>query len=111
MHSLLSSYKYVQALILNISTSGGYGDESTLSIYTTLENIYNFLNILESGRLLNPHSQQGNNLSLICHEQIEEEGGNEEIEAHLANQRYNYGILTQRIAKLVKCVILNINEG
>ncbi|KAA6390742.1 MAG: hypothetical protein EZS28_013734 [Streblomastix strix] len=84
VQSELVRIRYANILAIAISTAGGSGEEQDLEIMNGLSHIYQFLAILHNGSnypLFLP-------LPLLAHsskEQIEEEGGNEEVEAQLIN--------------------------
>ncbi|KAA6375347.1 MAG: hypothetical protein EZS28_029126 [Streblomastix strix] len=86
--SELVNANYARVLVIAISTASGSGEEDDFEIRIRLSNISEFIKCLHIGRyndeLYFPPQP------LLAHrsdEQIEEEGGNEEIEAQLINNR------------------------
>ncbi|KAA6370745.1 MAG: hypothetical protein EZS28_033728 [Streblomastix strix] len=90
---------YGRALIISVSTAGGTEEQGDDEIYSGLNHIYWFITLLHQGRYNYPHplfpAQPA--LSKSCIEQIEEEGGNEEVEAQLYNNGKNDNIIDEAI--------------
>ncbi|KAA6401227.1 MAG: hypothetical protein EZS28_003240 [Streblomastix strix] len=92
----LVSKGYVRANVIAISTAGGQGEEQDEEIDNGLSYLSRFLKELYQGRL-NPKIPDQPpfpplpSFARSSKEQIEEEGGYEEVEAQLINkgQRYN----------------------
>ncbi|KAA6364024.1 MAG: hypothetical protein EZS28_040449 [Streblomastix strix] len=95
-HSELVNTRYVRVLIIAISTASGAGEEQDDEIYWGLFRISNFLSNLHQGRNNDePPFQYFPPQPLLVHrsvEQIEEEGGNEEIESQLINEGNGWNI-------------------
>ncbi|KAA6375372.1 MAG: hypothetical protein EZS28_029100 [Streblomastix strix] len=82
--------QYAGVLIIAISTASGLGEEQDNEIYDRLINICWLLNYLQYGRTNNwqpSYPQFPPQLLLVkrSQEQIEEEGGNEEVDSQLIN--------------------------
>ncbi|KAA6359076.1 MAG: hypothetical protein EZS28_045397, partial [Streblomastix strix] len=89
--SELVSSEYAVVLVLQVSTAGGDGEQKQRGIQNELYHISEFIKSLHQGRQTNeinpgPSFPQQIRLSRRSDEQIEEEGGNEEIEAQLINK-------------------------
>ncbi|KAA6361489.1 MAG: hypothetical protein EZS28_042984 [Streblomastix strix] len=92
--SELINVGYGRALIIYISTAGGTKEQGDDEIYQGLQYISRFLH------KLNNYNNYNNNLSFPAQpalsksgiEQIEEEGGNEEVESYLINKWNNNNI-------------------
>ncbi|KAA6397090.1 MAG: hypothetical protein EZS28_007380 [Streblomastix strix] len=82
-HSELVNARYARVLVIAISTAGGTGEEQYGEIYDGLSRISDFLRVLNKGTYSFPPQPL---LAHISNEQIEEEGGNEEVEAQLINK-------------------------
>ncbi|KAA6375623.1 MAG: hypothetical protein EZS28_028850 [Streblomastix strix] len=84
-YSELVNIRYVGVLIITISAAGRSGEEQDSDIYDGLDYIYKFLKDLHYGENHSnfPRYPQLYKRSL---EQIEEEGGNEEVEALYVNK-------------------------
>ncbi|KAA6403160.1 MAG: hypothetical protein EZS28_001314 [Streblomastix strix] len=89
---------YGRSLIIYISTAGGREEEGDEEIYDGLYYIYNFLGELCQGRNYSPFFPEQLALSKTCIEQIEEEGGNEEVESQMINNQ-NIGNFNYRAIK------------
>ncbi|KAA6393031.1 MAG: hypothetical protein EZS28_011445 [Streblomastix strix] len=79
----------VYVLVIAISTASGSGEEDDNEIYYILRYISYFLSILNKGRKSFPPQP------LLAHrsdEQLEEEGGNEEIDSQQKNKRISGNI-------------------
>ncbi|KAA6386297.1 MAG: hypothetical protein EZS28_018178 [Streblomastix strix] len=73
------------------STAGGFAEENNFDILISLIKIDNFIFNLYNGRKISKRTPRPSFpsqpiLAKTCIEQIEEQGGFEEIEAHLTNQ-------------------------
>ncbi|KAA6358564.1 MAG: hypothetical protein EZS28_045909 [Streblomastix strix] len=82
---------YIGVLVIAISTVGGSGEEEDWQIFNVLDYISRFLSNLNKGRNRYYKSTFPPQL-LLTHrsdEQIEEEGGNEEIDSQLINKGRN----------------------
>ncbi|KAA6374347.1 MAG: hypothetical protein EZS28_030127 [Streblomastix strix] len=90
----LINARYVRVLVIAISTASGSGEEQDDEIWIVLYRISDFLKYLHQG--INndePPFQYFPPQPLLVHrsdEQIEEEGGNEEIESQLINKGHQY---------------------
>ncbi|KAA6379236.1 MAG: hypothetical protein EZS28_025239 [Streblomastix strix] len=85
--SQLVAFGYVRILIIVISTAGGLGEEHDQEINEVLIHISDFLFELHKGRNAHlPHFQSESLLARRSIEQIEDEGGNEEIDSQLINK-------------------------
>ncbi|KAA6389420.1 MAG: hypothetical protein EZS28_015049, partial [Streblomastix strix] len=88
---------YIRALIVAFSTVSAIGQFECIDIFWGLNFIINFLFELRYGRDNTSNSRQSTVrsfppqqlLAKTCYEQIEEEGGNEELEIQLINEGYN----------------------
>ncbi|KAA6380863.1 MAG: hypothetical protein EZS28_023612 [Streblomastix strix] len=99
---------YGRALTLSLCTAGGAELQGDFEIKDGLSYISIFLNEFYNGR--NNYDDQPSfppqpNLSKACVEQIEDEGGIEEVESQLTNKGKNFNIKIQAIK--VKGRILN----
>ncbi|KAA6390772.1 MAG: hypothetical protein EZS28_013701 [Streblomastix strix] len=102
--------EYAVVSVLQVSIAGGDGEQEDYSLDDGLNNITEFIKSLHQGRQTNEFNQgpsfpQQICLARITDEQIEEEGGNEEIEAQLIYQSYYYYV--KEYAKGAKSAILN----
>ncbi|KAA6401932.1 MAG: hypothetical protein EZS28_002538 [Streblomastix strix] len=79
----------VQMLVIAISTASGSGEEKDNEIYKGLDYIYRFLYKLNNGRNYNETFPPQPLLAHRSYEQIEEEGGNEEIDSQQINKGFN----------------------
>ncbi|KAA6372917.1 MAG: hypothetical protein EZS28_031556 [Streblomastix strix] len=85
---------YPRLLVIVINTAGGNEQEQDGGIIQGLLNSIRFIYVILKGRetnqynLCTPLSPQPDLLK-SCQEQIEDEGGNEEIEAQLVNKQWN----------------------
>ncbi|KAA6371080.1 MAG: hypothetical protein EZS28_033393 [Streblomastix strix] len=97
----------VEMLVIAISTAGGQGEEDD-EIYWGLSRIFKFLSNLHQGKYSFPPQPL---LARRSDEQIEEEGGNEEIDAQLINKGLQGNIKNN--ANYAKGAILNyfIEQG
>ncbi|KAA6393013.1 MAG: hypothetical protein EZS28_011456 [Streblomastix strix] len=87
-HTDLVNANYARILVIAISTAGGLGEEQDGEISSGLFRISYFLRCLNQGKYNSfPPLPL---LAQISKEQIEEEGGSEEIESQLINKGYNY---------------------
>ncbi|KAA6368185.1 MAG: hypothetical protein EZS28_036288 [Streblomastix strix] len=83
VQSQLVNARYVRMLIIAISTASGSGEEQSEEIWSGLNSISKFIKCLHQGDYSLPPQP------LLVHrsdEQIEEEGGNEEIDSQLINK-------------------------
>ncbi|KAA6357157.1 MAG: hypothetical protein EZS28_047316 [Streblomastix strix] len=81
---------YIGVLVIAINTASGHGEEQDEQIYDGLSRISRFLNCLKQGRNFNqPTFPPQPLLAHRSNEQIEEEGGNEEIDSQLINEGRN----------------------
>ncbi|KAA6318152.1 MAG: hypothetical protein EZS28_054986, partial [Streblomastix strix] len=107
------SIQYVGVLVISISTASGSGEEEDYEISIGLDRISRFLRCLNKGRKSSwyPSFPPQPLLAQISDEQLEEEGGNEEIESQLINKGFNGDIKTD--ANRAKIAILNyfIKQG
>ncbi|KAA6374538.1 MAG: hypothetical protein EZS28_029935 [Streblomastix strix] len=106
--------KYVGVLVIAISTASGSGEEQDLEISYGLDRISIFLRLLNQGRKYNePIFPPQPLLARRSDEQIEEEGGNEEIDSQLINKRYKGDYNIKNDANEAKRRILNyfIEQG
>ncbi|KAA6355755.1 MAG: hypothetical protein EZS28_048718, partial [Streblomastix strix] len=84
VHSELINIGYAGVLVIAISTASGHGEEYDGQIYKGLDYISTFLICLNKGKLYSFPPKP-----LLAHrsdEQLEEEGGNEEIDSQLINK-------------------------
>ncbi|KAA6392800.1 MAG: hypothetical protein EZS28_011672 [Streblomastix strix] len=83
----LVNARYAGVLVIAISTAGGHGEEKDDEICDRLFCISQFLNRLHQGRINDePSFPPQPLLARRSNEQIEEEGGNEEIESQISNK-------------------------
>ncbi|KAA6392431.1 MAG: hypothetical protein EZS28_012043 [Streblomastix strix] len=97
---------YVGVLVIAISTASGSGEEQDREISNRLDNISDFIRCLNQGR--NYNETQFPPQPLLARrsvEQIEEEGGNEEIDSQLINKKSDQNI--KNSANRAKGMILN----
>ncbi|KAA6375121.1 MAG: hypothetical protein EZS28_029352 [Streblomastix strix] len=111
-HSELVKARYVGVLVIAISTASGSGEEQGEEISNRLDNISNFLRCLNQGR--NDYEPSFPPQPLLARrsvEQIEEEGGNEQIDSQIINKGH-YGHINNS-ANEAKAMILNyfIEQG
>ncbi|KAA6371409.1 MAG: hypothetical protein EZS28_033064 [Streblomastix strix] len=87
-HSELINARYVGVLVIAISTAGGSGEEQNLEIRDRLDFISYFIRCLNKGRKSSwvPSFPTQPLLAHRSNEQIEEEGGIEEIDSQLINK-------------------------
>ncbi|KAA6361967.1 MAG: hypothetical protein EZS28_042507 [Streblomastix strix] len=101
VQSELVSARYAGVLAIAISTASGQGEEQAKEINQGLVRIFKFLKELRKGRNDNNSSFQPlPMLAKRSEEQIEEEGGIEEIEAQLINNGEVYECFDQHDIKL-----------
>ncbi|KAA6394772.1 MAG: hypothetical protein EZS28_009701 [Streblomastix strix] len=86
-HTELANAGYYNALIFAFSTAGGVGEEQDEEIGWNLDYIFKFLRSLNLGTHSLPH-QLIPLLFKRIFEQVEEEGGNEEVDSQLINRGY-----------------------
>ncbi|KAA6388731.1 MAG: hypothetical protein EZS28_015745 [Streblomastix strix] len=97
----LVSARQAGVLAIAISTAGGQGEEQDKEINQGLIRIFKFLKELRKGRNDNNSSFQPlPMLAKRSEEQIEEEGGNEEVEAQIINNGEVYECFDQYDIKL-----------
>ncbi|KAA6390872.1 MAG: hypothetical protein EZS28_013604 [Streblomastix strix] len=111
-HSELINARYVGVLVIAISTASGSGEEQDVEISNRLNNISDFIRCLNQGRYYNETQFPPQPLLVRRSvEQIEEEGGNEEIQSQLINKGYSDNIKNSAIR--AKGMILNyfIEQG
>ncbi|KAA6371165.1 MAG: hypothetical protein EZS28_033308 [Streblomastix strix] len=110
---MVSQSDSVIVLVIAISTASGSGEEQDLDFSHGLNNISQFIRDLHQGRksFWVPSFPPQPLLAQISDEQLEEEGGNEEIESQLINKGFNDDIKTD--ANRAKIAILNyfIKQG
>ncbi|KAA6391986.1 MAG: hypothetical protein EZS28_012489 [Streblomastix strix] len=94
-------------LFTQIGTAGGYGEEQDKEINLGLFRISLFLNELHSGRNYSSSVPPQPLLAQSSEDQIEEEGGIEEVEAQLFNKRQQYGDKIKYCAGRAKASTLN----
>ncbi|KAA6343904.1 MAG: hypothetical protein EZS28_052274, partial [Streblomastix strix] len=111
VHTELINARYARVLVIAISTAGGTGEEQDLGIYDGLDRISEFIRCLNQGRNYEPTFPPQPLLGRRSVEQIEEEGGNEEIDSKLINKGNYSHIKTD--ANEAKRMILNyfIEQG
>ncbi|KAA6403402.1 MAG: hypothetical protein EZS28_001064, partial [Streblomastix strix] len=103
----LVSIGYAGEFVITFSTAGGNGEEQDKQIRQGLNHIFWFLKDLRQGRN-DPLYQQFPPLPQLArrsNEQIEEEGGNEDVDAQMNNNGEVFNI--KYWAKLAKVQILN----
>ncbi|KAA6388241.1 MAG: hypothetical protein EZS28_016234, partial [Streblomastix strix] len=91
-HTKLVNANYARVLVIAISTASGSGEEKDEEIWIGLSSIFQFFSNLNKGKQYNPIFPPQPLLARRSVEQIEEEGGNEEIEAQLINIRGKWDI-------------------
>ncbi|KAA6367233.1 MAG: hypothetical protein EZS28_037240 [Streblomastix strix] len=103
--------QYARVLVITISTASGHGEEQNGEIWDGLRYISSFLISLNQGRDYNAIFPPQPLLARRSDEQIEEEGGNEEIDSQLINTEKNDDI--KNSANRAKGEILNyfIEQG
>ncbi|KAA6355756.1 MAG: hypothetical protein EZS28_048717, partial [Streblomastix strix] len=103
----LVNARYARVQVIAISTASGSGEEQDDEIYWGLYRISIFLNQLHKGQYP-PHTSFPPQPLLVRRsvEQIEEEGGNEEIDSQLINKGHQYCNIKDEANK-VKGRILN----
>ncbi|KAA6383129.1 MAG: hypothetical protein EZS28_021341 [Streblomastix strix] len=108
-HSELVNVGYTRVLVIAISTASGSGEEKAEEISLILFRISQFFNNLNKGRNLFPPQPL---LAHRSYEQLEEEGGNEEIDSQLINKGHQYCNIKDS-ANEAKQMIMNyfINRG
>ncbi|KAA6396996.1 MAG: hypothetical protein EZS28_007476 [Streblomastix strix] len=107
IQSELVNNEYGRVMFISYSTAGGIGEEQNQDIYDGLMYIYNFLRELHEGRnnSWQPSFQPLPLLARRIEEQIEEEGGNEELEAQTKNSGDAGNI--KYLAKWAKAATMN----
>ncbi|KAA6374625.1 MAG: hypothetical protein EZS28_029848 [Streblomastix strix] len=110
-HSELINARYVRSLVIAISTASGSGEEQDLEIIHGLDFISDFIRCLNKGKNNYARFPPQPLLSRRSDEQLEEEGGNEEIESQMVNKGYRNHI--KNSANEAKGMILNyfIEQG
>ncbi|KAA6385594.1 MAG: hypothetical protein EZS28_018879 [Streblomastix strix] len=105
IQSELANIGYFRVLVIAITTAGGNGEEQDLEINDGFDRISDFLIQLHQGRnnYWQPSFLPQPLLAKRSMEQIEEEGGSEEVDAQLVNN----GIFVMHKAKKIKGLILN----
>ncbi|KAA6394607.1 MAG: hypothetical protein EZS28_009870 [Streblomastix strix] len=103
----LVNNKYAEVFTISLSTAGGIGEEQDEEINEVFDSISNFLRAFHEGRDYSwqPYFPPLPLLARGSEEQIEEEGGSEEIDAQL-NNKGDCGNI-KRNTNLAKSVILN----
>ncbi|KAA6386346.1 MAG: hypothetical protein EZS28_018125 [Streblomastix strix] len=107
--SELVNINYAKVLVIAISTAGGHSEEEDYEIRDGLSHISSFISNLNKGRYNSFPPQPL--LARISDEQLEEEGGNEEIDSQLINEGLRDNIKYN--ANIAKGAILNyfIEQG
>ncbi|KAA6361717.1 MAG: hypothetical protein EZS28_042757 [Streblomastix strix] len=90
---------------ISISTASGHGEGQDEAVHIELINISIFIRYLHRGRDYKPSFPPLPQLIKSTDEQIEEEGGNEEVEAQLCNNGQRDNIKEKAIQ--IKATILN----
>ncbi|KAA6381647.1 MAG: hypothetical protein EZS28_022826 [Streblomastix strix] len=95
--SELVNSEYAVVLVLSLSTAGGDGEQDNRGIWNRLIYISRFMNSLHQRRQTSyfnrgPSFPQQIRLARRSDEQIEEEGGNEEIEAQLFKKGFSVSV-------------------
>ncbi|KAA6315836.1 MAG: hypothetical protein EZS28_055354, partial [Streblomastix strix] len=98
---------YGRALIISISSAGGIEEYGDWELFNGLVNISRFLGDIHQGKRFYPSFPPLPVLAKTCEEQIEEEGGSEEVDAQLINNNNKY-CNVKYYADLVKVKLLNI---
>ncbi|KAA6360066.1 MAG: hypothetical protein EZS28_044407 [Streblomastix strix] len=98
----LVNFRYVGALIISIGTAVGVGEQQDWGISDGFFYIHNFLLLLNIVNNNWKPSFQPLLLSKSCIEQIEEEGGNEEVESQLVNKGQGFRVSIMFWANLAK---------
>ncbi|KAA6362541.1 MAG: hypothetical protein EZS28_041932 [Streblomastix strix] len=111
VHSELVNANYTGVLVIAISTASGSGEEYDEDIYKGLDRIYIFICNLKQGKQYNATFPPQTLLARRSDEQIEEEGGNEEIDSQQINKGFSRNI--KLYANIAKGAILNyfIEQG
>ncbi|KAA6373840.1 MAG: hypothetical protein EZS28_030633, partial [Streblomastix strix] len=104
--SELVNSNYIGVLVIAFSTASGHGEEKGDEIYDRLFCISRFFKQLNQGSNNQPTFPPQPLLARRSDEQIEEEGGNEEIDSQLINKGHQYCDIKD-IANYVKGRILN----
>ncbi|KAA6363862.1 MAG: hypothetical protein EZS28_040611 [Streblomastix strix] len=102
-HTELVNANYVGTLVIAISTASGHGEEEDREIQNGLFRISEFLRNLRQGKYNSFPPQPL--LARRADEQIEEEGGNEEIDSQLINKGFSGSI--KNSANRAKQMIMN----
>ncbi|KAA6399843.1 MAG: hypothetical protein EZS28_004628 [Streblomastix strix] len=106
-HAQLVNIKYAGMLVIVISTAGGQGEEYDNEINDTLIYIQQFLDNLHLGGNYSPYFSPQHKLARRSEEQIEEEGGIEEIEAQFVNNGKVFSGFIKDQVKWTKAAALN----
>ncbi|KAA6367695.1 MAG: hypothetical protein EZS28_036778 [Streblomastix strix] len=88
--SELVNINYTKVLVIAISTASGQGEEQDDEIFYKLDRISNFIRCLNQGNQYNPIYPPQPLLARRSDEQLEEEGGNEEIDSQQINEGRQY---------------------
>ncbi|KAA6377954.1 MAG: hypothetical protein EZS28_026520, partial [Streblomastix strix] len=107
----LVNTRYARVLVIAISTASGSGEEQDQEIWSGLFRLSNFLKCLHQGKQNSFPPQPL--LVRRSVEQIEEEGGNEEIDSQIINKGKFFGYNIKDDANEAKGIILNyfIEQG
>ncbi|KAA6375343.1 MAG: hypothetical protein EZS28_029130, partial [Streblomastix strix] len=105
VHSELVNARYARVLVIAISTASGSGEEQDEEIWSGLTSISKFLRDIHQGKQNSFPPQPL--LVRRSDEQIEEEGGNEEIDSQLINKGNFFGCNIKDEANRAKGRILN----
>ncbi|KAA6380606.1 MAG: hypothetical protein EZS28_023869 [Streblomastix strix] len=104
-HTELVNANQTGVLVIAISTAGGTGEEKDDEIYWRLNHFSKFIRCLNQGRNYNETFPPQPLLARRSDEQLEEEGGNEEIDSQLINKGNGWNI--KNSANSAKGAILN----
>ncbi|KAA6371132.1 MAG: hypothetical protein EZS28_033342 [Streblomastix strix] len=108
--SELINVGYGRALIISVSTAGGTEEQGDMEIRDGLQQISDFFRDIHNGRNNNnnyPSFPPQPVLAKTCLEQIEEEGGNEEVESQIINKQKDFYINIKDQANRAKVGFLN----
>ncbi|KAA6393027.1 MAG: hypothetical protein EZS28_011441, partial [Streblomastix strix] len=110
--SELINVGYARVFVIAISTASGYGEKKDEEIWNGLNFIFDFFSNLNQGRNYNATFPPQPLLAHRSDEQLEEEGGNEEIDSQLINNGHQYCNIKDGAIK-TKGTILNqfIEQG
>ncbi|KAA6390993.1 MAG: hypothetical protein EZS28_013480 [Streblomastix strix] len=92
VQSELVNANYTGVLVITVSTASGHGEEYDNEIYWGLDQISNFLRCLNKWKYYNATFPPQPLLARRADEQIEEEGGNEEIDSQQKNKAFSCNI-------------------